>query len=103
MSKSFTEEDLRELLSQWNGDFLLKKHDGEIRGVELTKKYTISKASDNVNEFILKITRKYRFLICEKLEHVVVLTIHVRPDSKEEFLSFCQELPGDEQILCEGA
>jgi len=102
MSKVFTEDDLLELLTQWDGNYLLKRHDGEIRGLEMTKKYTVSNDSQTINQFILKITRKYRFLICEKSDNVVVLTIHVRPDSKEEFLAFCQELQGEEKALSEG-
>lgn len=104
MSKAFNEADLLELLEQWNGDFLLKNHDGEIRGLEVTRKYTIENSgARTVNQFILKITRMYRFLIWKRLDNEIILTIHVKPESKEEFLNFCEELPLEEKTLREGS
>ncbi|KQN97016.1 hypothetical protein [Paenibacillus sp. Leaf72] len=95
----FSEEHLTNLLEKWQDDYRLKKHDGEIRGIEMTKKYIVSNNATDANKFVINVTRLYKFITCEKDGDTITLSVSVKPDTMNEFLNFCTNLKIEEAKL----
>ncbi|KGP77794.1 MULTISPECIES: hypothetical protein [Paenibacillus] len=96
MGKNFSEQNLETLLSSWDSDYKLKTHDGEIRSIEMTKRYDVS-ALEKADQFIINISRMYNYLTIGKEGGEITLTINVKPETSDSFLKFCRDLKVEEK------
>ncbi|MBY3621104.1 hypothetical protein M2444_004761 [Paenibacillus sp. PastF-3] len=99
MSNAFSEFNLETLLATWNDDFHLKRHDGEIRGIEFSKKYIVHTKAADTNKFIMNVTRLYKFMTFKKEGNIITLSVSVKPETMMDFLGFYENLKSEEKLI----
>ncbi|MCF6094308.1 hypothetical protein L1765_10070 [Microaerobacter geothermalis] len=97
--KKFEDRDIKRLLANWNGRYVLKTQFGQTISAEMIKEYKIQKDHPETKRFVLTVNRLYRFLSLEGLDDRIILTCSVKPDSLEEFMQFSKELSVIEKKL----
>lgn len=99
---AFTPKHLQNLLNEWESDYKLKTHDGEIRSIEMTKSYEVSGPITTANTFIINVCRMYKYMTVSKQGSTITLSISVKPETVDDFLAFCNKLQLQEQASKDG-
>lgn len=95
--KVFNDKELLELLMKWDGSYILKQNQGAITSIEMKKEYVANGDSNKTKQFAISLTRLYKYLTLEgNNKNEITIVASVRPDSKDDFLAFCESLKEEE-------
>jgi hypothetical protein len=88
--KYFTEQDLIDVISLWDGRYSVKKHQGYIETITFTKEYHLAK--DEHQKISTEIMRLRDFVTIEGDSNRLVISLNVKASEIHEFKNFCRML-----------